>query len=109
MADVFLRSLGEQEIMFEAVGEYVDGSGIRTIRLIKTPALLVLHDFTNHGFSTAFIAPLVGLAEMIVHCQKLSSDLEQHCVVSAGATQAGRQQLARLDYAGPLSDTGVGA
>jgi hypothetical protein len=32
MADLFLRSLGEQQIMFEAVAEYVDRSGIRTIR-----------------------------------------------------------------------------
>jgi hypothetical protein len=108
MADLLLRSLGQQQIMFEAVGEYVDKSGVRTIQLLKTPTLLVLHDFTNHGFKTAFVAPLVGLSEVIAHCWKMVSDLEKNCTVTAALTEAGRAQLARLDYVGQLSPEGSG-
>ena len=50
VADTFVRSVGPTEMMFEAVCEYRDRSGIRTIRLLKAPTLLVLHDFTSHDF-----------------------------------------------------------
>jgi hypothetical protein len=75
----------------------VDGSGIRTLRLLKTPTLLVLHDFTNHGFQTASLAPLVALQEVLQECAVISSQLEAHCTVDATVTEEGKQWLARLD------------
>ena len=97
IADVFIRSLAQTEIVFEAVAEYIDRSGIRTIRLLKAPTMLVLHDFTNHGFQTAFVAPLVGLPNMLEHCWKITSELEENCTVTAAVTDAGRALLARLE------------
>jgi SAM-dependent methyltransferase len=97
MADVFIRSLAQTEIVFEAVAEYIDRSGIRTIRLLKTPTMLVLHDFTNRGFKSAFVAPLVGLPSVLDHCRKMISELEENCTVTAGVTDAGRALLGRLE------------
>jgi hypothetical protein len=53
LADTFVRSVGPTEIMFNAVCEFLDGSGTRTLQLLRAPTILVLHDFTNHGFRTA--------------------------------------------------------
>jgi hypothetical protein len=92
LADAFVRSIGPTEIMFDAVCEYLDGSGIRTIRLLKAPALLVLHDFTNHGYQTASVAPLVGLPEVLAQCLAITSELVQETV-----TEAAKLWLCRLD------------
>jgi SAM-dependent methyltransferase len=98
LADTFVRSIGPAEIMFDAVCEYLDGSGIRTIRLLKAPALLVLHDFTNHGYQTASIAPLVALPEVLGQCRAITSQLEAHCTVQQTVTDAAKLWLSRLDY-----------
>jgi hypothetical protein len=98
VADLFFRSLGHMEIMFEATGEYVDKSGIRTIRLLKTAAMLVLHDFTNRGYKTAFLAPLVALPTMLAHCQDLARELENNAEVTSAVTEAGESFLKRLGY-----------
>jgi hypothetical protein len=97
LADAFVRSIGPTEIMFDAECEYLDGSGIRTIRLLKAPALLVLHDFTNHGYQTASIAPLVGLREVLSKCLVITSELEAHCTVQETVTEAAKIWLCRLD------------
>lgn len=96
VADLFLRSLGRTQIMFEAVAKYVDNSGIRTIQLLKTPTILVLHDFTDHGHRTAFVAPLVALPELVGQCQNIVQELKGQAVVSASTTEAGEELLARL-------------
>ena len=83
--------------MFEAVCTYINGSGIRTIRLVKAPTLLVLHDFTNHGYQTACLAPLVALPEMLQHCAAIASELEVHCTVQESVTEAAKRWLVRLD------------
>jgi hypothetical protein len=97
LADAFVRSIGPTEIMFDAVCEYLDGSGIRTIRLLKAPALLVLHDFTNHGYQTASVTPLVGLPEVLSQCLAITSELEAHCTVQKTVTEAAKLWLCRLD------------
>lgn len=97
LADVFLRSVGPTEIMFNAVCEYIDGSGTRTLQLLKAPSLLVVHDFTNRGFSAASVAPLVALPEMLSQCNELASQLEAHCVVERSVTEAAVSWLARMD------------
>jgi len=104
LADVIVRSFGPTEVLFEAVCEYVNGSGIRTIRLLKTPTLLVLHDFTNHGFQTASLAPLVALPEVLQQCAAMTSELEAHCTVHGEVTQHGKRWLERLDC--PLVEGG---
>lgn len=106
LADAFVRSIGPTEVMFEAICEYVDGSGIRTIRLLKAPTLLVVHDFTNHGFRTAWIAPLVALPEVLSQCNDLALELEVHCMVQKSVTEAGNLWLSRLDY--QMSDERLG-
>jgi SAM-dependent methyltransferase len=98
VADLFIRSLGHTEIMFEAAADYVDKSGIRTIRLLKTATMLVLHDFTNHGYKTAFVAPLVALPTMRSHCQDIARDLENNAEVTSAVTEAGEALLTRLSY-----------
>jgi SAM-dependent methyltransferase len=97
MADTFVRSIGPTEIMFEAVCEYRDGSGIRTIRLLKAPTLLVVHDFTNHGFQAASVAPLVALPEALSQLRTVTSELEAHCTVRETVTDAAKLLLSRLD------------
>jgi hypothetical protein len=96
-ADAIVRSIGPTEVMFEAICEYLDGSGIRTIRLMKAPTLLLLHDFTNRGFQVASIAPLVALPDVIQQCAVMASELEAHCAVQETVTEAAKQLLARLD------------
>jgi SAM-dependent methyltransferase len=96
VADLFIRSLGHTEIMFEAAANYVDKSGIRTIRLLKTATMLVLHDFTNRGYQTAFVAPLVALPTMLSHCQDLARELEDNAEVTSAVTEGG--VLTRLGY-----------
>jgi hypothetical protein len=96
IADLFLRSLGRTEIMFETVTKYVDNSGIRTVQILKTPTILVVHDFTNHGYKTAYVGPLVALPELIANCQSIARELESHAVVTASITEAGVALLARL-------------
>lgn len=98
LADAFVRSIGPTEILFDAVCEYLDGSGTRTIQLLKAPAVLVLHDFTNHGFNAASIAPLVALPEMLSQCNEITSGLEVHCVVQKSVTESAISWLSRLDY-----------
>jgi hypothetical protein len=98
VADTFVRSVGPTEIMFEAVCEYRDRSGIQTIRLLKAPTLLVLHDFTNHGFQVASVAPLVALPEVLSQCSTITSELETHCTVRETVTDAAKLWLSRLDY-----------
>jgi SAM-dependent methyltransferase len=98
LADAFVRSIGPTEVMYEAVCEYLDGSGIRTIQVLWAPTLLVVHDFTNHGFRTAWIAPLVALPEVLSQCNDLASELEAHCMVQKSVTEAGKLWLSRLDY-----------
>ena len=83
--------------MFDAVREYLDGSGIRTIRLLKAPALFVQHDFTNHGYQTVSIAPLVGLREVLSQCLVTTSELEAHCTVQETVTEAAKIWLCRPD------------
>jgi len=90
-ADAIVRSLGPTDLMFEAVCEYFDGSGVRTLRLLKTPTLLVLHDFTNHGFQTASLAPLVALPDVLQQCAAITSELEAHCTVHASVTEHGKR------------------
>jgi SAM-dependent methyltransferase len=97
LADAFVRSIGPTEIMFDAVCEYLDGSGIRTIQLLKAPAFLVVHDFTNHGFRTAGIAPLVALPQVLSQCNDLTTELEAHCIVQKSVTEAAILWLSRLD------------
>jgi SAM-dependent methyltransferase len=97
LADAFVRSIGPTEIMFNAVCEYFDGSGIRTIQLLKAPAFLVLHDFTNHGFRTAWIAPLVALPQVLSQCNDLATELEANCFVQKSVTEAAILWLSRLD------------
>jgi hypothetical protein len=97
LADVIVRSVGPTEVMFEAICKYVDESGIRTLRLIKTPTLLGLHDFTNHGFHTASLAPLIVLPEVLQQCAAMASKLEAHCTVDSRITQDGKRWLERLD------------
>jgi hypothetical protein len=83
--------------MFDAVCEYLDGSGIRTIRLLKAPTFLVLHDFTNRGFRTAWIVPLVALPGTLSQCNVLASELEAHCTVQKSVAEAAILWLSRLD------------
>jgi hypothetical protein len=104
LADAIVRSLGPTEIMFEAVCKYVDGSGTRTLRLMKTPTLLVLHDFTSRGFQAASVAPLVALPEVLQQCAAVTSELEAHGTVHGRVTQDGKRWLERLDC--PLVDGG---
>jgi hypothetical protein len=97
LADVMVRSFGPTETMFEAVCTFVDGSGVRTLRLLKAPTLLVLHDFTNHGFQHASLAPLVALPNVLQQCATIATELEAHCIVKSAVTEDGRRWLARLD------------
>jgi SAM-dependent methyltransferase len=98
LADTFVRSIGPTEVMFEAVCEYLDGSGTRIVRLLRAPTLLLVHDFTNHGYRTVWIAPLVALAETLAQCDDLASQLEAFCVVQKSTTEAAELWLLRLDY-----------
>ena len=82
--------------MFEVGAKYVDNSGTRTIRILKTPTILVLHDFTNHGAKTVFVAPLVALHELIANCQSIAKELDSDAVVTTSITEAGEALLARL-------------
>jgi SAM-dependent methyltransferase len=97
-ADAFIRSVGPKEIVFDAVCTYRNGSGIRTIRLLAAPTLLVLQDFTNHGFHTVWITPLVALPEVLQQCNDIVAGLESHCSVRRATTEATALCLARLDY-----------
>jgi hypothetical protein len=97
LADAFVRSVGPSEIMFNAVCEYIDGSGVRTLQLLGAPTLLVLHDFTNHGFRTASVAPLVALRDVLSQCNDLAARLEEHCIVQKSVTEAAVSWLARMD------------
>jgi hypothetical protein len=97
LADAFVRSVGPTEVMFNAVCEYIDGSGTRTLQLLRAPTLLVLHDFTNHGYRTAWVAPLVALREVLSRCNELASQLEEHCIVERSFTEAAVSWLARMD------------
>lgn len=97
LADAFIRSVGPTEIMFNAICEYIDGSGTRTLQLLRAPTLLVLHDFTSHGFRTASVAPLVALPEVLSQCNALASQLEVDCIVARSVTDAAVSWLARLD------------
>jgi hypothetical protein len=64
--------------------------------LLKAPALLVLHDFTNHGYQTASVAPLVALPEVLSQCFAKTSELEAHCTVRETVTEAAKLWLCRL-------------
>lgn len=102
LSDAFIRSIGPKEIVFEAVCTYLDGSGIRTIRLFAAPTLLVLHDFTNHGFQTASISPLVALSEVLQQCNAIAAKLEPYCSVRQTTTEATALWLSRLDHPNEL-------
>ena len=97
LADVMVRSFGPTEVMFEAVCTFLNGSGVRTLRLLKTPTLLVLHDFTNHGFQAASLFPLVALPEALQLCTTITSEPEAYCAVHGSVTEDGKRWLARLD------------
>ncbi|SCY34277.1 class I SAM-dependent methyltransferase [Microvirga guangxiensis] len=97
VADVFVRSLGPTEILFEATADYIDGSGTRILRLMKTPTLLVVHDFTTLGYQEAFIAPLVALPDILSNCVQVATALQEHCAVIGDLTEAGKVWLSRLD------------
>jgi SAM-dependent methyltransferase len=98
VADLFVRGVGSTEVMFEATAEYEDGSGIRTLRLLRTATFLILHDFTNHGYVRASLAPLVALGDVIAQCQSIARDLEPNALVTASITDAGKALLQRFGY-----------
>jgi SAM-dependent methyltransferase len=98
VADIFARGLGSTEVMFEATAEYEDDSGIRTLRLLRTATFLILHDFTNHGYVKASLAPLVALGDVIAQCQSIARDLEDNAIVTASITDAGKALLQRFGY-----------
>src|SRR5262249_49243871 len=99
LADLFVRSIGPTEVLFTATCDYVDGSGIRTLKLLKAPTLLVLHDFTNQGFQAASIAPRVALPDVLRQCETIIGNLEGVGAVEAALTSAGKAELLDLDVA----------
>jgi SAM-dependent methyltransferase len=98
VADVFVRGLGHTEVMFEATAKYFDGSGVHTLRLLRTRTFLVFHDFTNHGYVAASVAPLVRLGDAIARCRSIARDLEDNAEVTASITDAGKALLQRFGY-----------
>ena len=96
--DLFIRGLGHTEVMFEANAAYINNSGIRRLRLLRTATFLVLHDFTDHGYVKASLAPVVRLGDVIAECQSIALDLEGVAKVTASITDAGRVTLERFDY-----------
>jgi hypothetical protein len=60
VADVIVRSLGPTEVMFEAVCEYINASGNPYRSPPENTDSFGVHDFTNHGFQVASLAPLVS-------------------------------------------------
>jgi hypothetical protein len=96
LADLLIRSIGPTVVLVSAKCDYVDGSGIRTLKLLKAPAVLVLHDFTSRGFQAASIAPCVALPDVLGQCQTIVSDLEGLGAVEATLTSAGRSELLGL-------------